>query len=128
MLGGWTQQIFYLQEYIEKPGRDIRVFVLGGEARCAIFRRSEHWVTNTARGAVVENCPLDAELRAIAERAAAAIDGPLLAVDLAEDADGRRLVLEVNHSMEFRNSIEPTGVDIAEEIVSAALAEEVLSC
>lgn len=122
-LGGWTHQTFYLQELVRKPGRDIRLFVVGGEAIAAIYRVSDHWITNTARGATTENCPVDDELAMIAARVHRAIPGEIIAIDLVEDQDGRRLVLEVNHGMEFRNSIGPTGVNIPARIV-----DELLRC
>lgn len=111
-LGGWTHRTFYLQELIDKPGRDLRIFVVGGEPVAAIRRESDHWITNTARGARTSNAPIDAELARISTAAAAAVGGGVLAVDVVEDSQRGYLVLEVNHSMEFRNSIEPTGVDI----------------
>ncbi|MCI0478106.1 MAG: RimK family alpha-L-glutamate ligase, partial [Anaerolineales bacterium] len=49
-LGSYHHSIFYIQEYIKKPGRDIRAFVIGDETVGAIYRASEHWITNTARG------------------------------------------------------------------------------
>ena len=110
---------FYL---FGKPrGRDIRAFVVAGETICAIYRSSSHWVTNTARGASVERCPVSAELQDICGHASDAVGGGVLAMDVFETEDG--LVLnEINHTMEFRNSIEPTGVDIAGRIVDYALA------
>jgi [lysine-biosynthesis-protein LysW]--L-2-aminoadipate ligase len=120
-LGSWQQQIFYMQEYVDKPGRDIRAFVVGDEVICAIYRESEHWITNTARGGRAGNCPVSAEVNEVALRAAQAVGGGILAVDLAETADGRLLVIEVNHTMEFRNSIETTGVNIPARIVDYVL-------
>lgn len=120
-LGSVAHSVFYVQEHIAKPGRDIRVFVAGDEVICAIERLSEHWVTNTARGAVTRNRPVTAELREVTLRAARAVGGGLLAVDLLEDGD-RLLVSEVNHTMEFRNSETVTGVDIATRIVDHTLA------
>jgi len=111
LLGGPEHSIFYLQRHVDKPGRDIRAFVVGDEVICAIYRESEHWVTNTARGASTRNCPVNADLRATTLRAAAAVGGGVLAVDLLEDGD-RLVVSEVNATMEFRNSIDVTGVDI----------------
>ena len=70
VLGSWQQQIFYLQAYVEKPGRDARVFVIGDEAIAGIWRTSEHWITNTARGGESSNCPVTPELDAISVRAA----------------------------------------------------------
>jgi [lysine-biosynthesis-protein LysW]--L-2-aminoadipate ligase len=111
VLGGPEHSIFYLQQHVDKPGRDIRTFVVGDEVICAIYRESEHWVTNTARGARTRNCPVDATLRDLSLRAASAVGGGVLAVDLLEDRD-RLLVSEVNATMEFKNSINVTGVDI----------------
>ncbi|QDV09197.1 Alpha-aminoadipate--LysW ligase LysX [Planctomycetes bacterium Poly30] len=111
VLGSWQHSVFYLQEYVEKPGRDARVFVVGDECIAAIWRHSEHWITNTARGGRVEAARTDGPLGEMAVRAARAVGGGILAVDLIEAADGLQ-VLEVNHSGEFRNSIAPTGVDI----------------
>jgi [lysine-biosynthesis-protein LysW]--L-2-aminoadipate ligase len=49
-LGSYQHAIFYVQEYVDKPSRDIRSFVVGDETICAIYRESSHWITNTARG------------------------------------------------------------------------------
>lgn len=111
-LGSYQHSIFYIQEYIAKPDRDIRSFVVGDETICAINRHSAHWITNTARGGSAENCPVTPELDHLSRAAAQAVGGGVVAVDLLEDANGRLLVNEVNYTMEFRNSIEPTGVDI----------------
>jgi [lysine-biosynthesis-protein LysW]--L-2-aminoadipate ligase len=113
--------VFYVQEYIAKPGRDIRAFVVGERCVAAIYRSSEHWITNTARGGRVTDCPVSAELAEVAIAAAAAVGGGVVAVDLLE-SDRGLLVNEVNHTMEFKNSIEPTGVDIPSEIVGHVLA------
>jgi [lysine-biosynthesis-protein LysW]---L-2-aminoadipate ligase len=120
-LGSYQHSIFYIQEYIAKPGRDIRAFVVGDRTICAIYRRSEHWVTNTARGAQAENCPVTPELDALCQAAARAVGGGVLAVDLLESPRGL-LVNEINATMEFRNSIAPTGVDIAGAVADYALA------
>lgn len=118
-LGGPEHKIFYVQEFVDKPGRDIRAFVVGDEVVAAIFRTSDHWITNTARGAVATNRPLDDELVEVASRAAAAVGGGVLAVDLIESERGL-LAAEVNHTMEFRNSVTTTGVDIPARIARYA--------
>ncbi|MEM8995004.1 MAG: lysine biosynthesis protein LysX [Acidobacteriota bacterium] len=122
-LGGPQHGVFYLQAYVDKPGRDLRAFVIGGETVCAIERRSEHWITNTARGAVTAGFPVDPDLDRISRAAARAVAGPdaLIAVDLFESPDGY-LVGEVNATMEFRNSIETTGVDLPARVVDHAVA------
>ncbi len=111
-LGSYQHHIHYAQEYIAKPSRDIRAFVVGDRTICAIYRTSEHWVTNTARGAVASNCPVTAELDSLCVRAAQAVGGGILAIDVLEDPQRGLLVNEINATMEFRNSIAPTGVDI----------------
>ncbi len=119
---GVNHQVFYLQEYIDKPGRDIRAFVVGDEPVCAIYRTSENWITNTARGGVASNCPLNSELVEICRRTARAMGGGLLAIDLFETANGL-VVNEVNHTMEFRNSIATTGVNIPALMVEYVLSK-----
>jgi [lysine-biosynthesis-protein LysW]---L-2-aminoadipate ligase len=111
-LGSYQHHIHYVQEHITKPQRDIRAFVVGEQTICAIYRTSEHWVTNTARGAVASNCPVTPELESLCVRAAQAVGGGILAIDVLEDPERGFLVNEINATMEFRNSIAPTGVDI----------------
>ncbi len=114
ILGGPQHHVFFVQAYVSKMGRDIRVFVAGNRAFAAIYRHSEHWITNTARGATVSGLPMNAELEELALRAAQAVGGGLLAIDLLESPNGY-LVNEINDRMEFRNSIGPTGIDLALE-------------
>ncbi|MGQ9555919.1 MAG: lysine biosynthesis protein LysX [Anaerolineae bacterium] len=123
VLGSYQHSIFYIQEYVEKRGRDIRAFVVGDETICAIYRQSEHWITNTARGGKASNCPVSDELNRLCVRAAKAVGGGVVAVDVFEDGGRGYLVNEVNHTMEFRNSIAPTGVDIPGRIVAKKHAE-----
>ncbi len=117
VLGSYHHSIFYIQEYVDKPQRDIRSFVVGDETICAIYRYSDHWITNTARGGRAENCPVTPEINRLSLAAAEAVGGGVVAVDILETGDGRMLVNEVNYTMEFRNSIKPTGVDIPAKIV-----------
>ncbi len=116
-LGTYQHSIFYVQEYIDKPDSDIRSFVVDGETICAITRSSAHWITNTARGGQSANLPVSAEIDALSIAAAEAVGGGVVAVDLLETAEGELLVNEVNYTMEFRNSIKPTGVDIPARII-----------
>jgi [lysine-biosynthesis-protein LysW]--L-2-aminoadipate ligase len=121
-LGSYQHHIFYVQEYVDKPARDIRSFVVGDETICAIYRHSDHWITNTARGGQASNCPVTPQIHELSLAAAQAVGGGALAVDLLETRDGRLLANEVNHTMEFRNSIDVTGVDIPGRIVDYVLA------
>lgn len=119
---GVNHQVFYIQQYVNKPGRDIRAFVVGREPVAAIYRSSDNWITNTARGGVASNCPLTPEIRAICEAVADAVGHGLLAIDLFESREGL-LVNEVNHTMEFRNSITTTGVNIPALMVDYVLRQ-----
>jgi len=120
-LGSYHHSIFYIQEYMEKHGRDIRSFVVGDETICAIYRTSPHWITNTARGGAATNCPVTAEVDEISVRAAKAVGGGVVAIDLFETPDGL-MVNEVNYTMEFRNSIDTTGVNIPAKVVDYVVA------
>ena len=119
-LGSFHHGAFYIQQYVEKPGRDIRSFVVGDQTICAIYRASEHWITNTARGGKASNCPITPEIDQLSRAAAAAVGGGVVAIDLMESDEGLQ-VIEVNYTMEFRNSIDTTGVDIPGKIVDYVL-------
>jgi [lysine-biosynthesis-protein LysW]--L-2-aminoadipate ligase len=121
VLGSYHHSIFYIQEYIPKPERDIRAFVIGDETVGAIYRYSPHWITNTARGGHATNCPVTPELNDMCVRAAHAVGGGVLGVDLLEDPERGLLVNEVNYTIEFRNSIDTTGVDLPGRVVDYVL-------
>ena len=122
ILGSYHHSIYYIQEYIDKPGRDIRSFVVGDETIAAIYRTSDHWITNTAQGGQASNCPVTPEVDAMSRAAAQAVGGGMLAIDLLESPDGF-LVCEVNYTMEFRNSIHTTGVDIPAKMIDYLMRE-----
>lgn len=107
-----SYQVYYLQEYVERPPRDIRTFVVGGKTVAAIYRVSTgDWRTNTARGGKAEGCKITKELDDISLRAAEAVGGLFVGVDLMESKDGL-VCHEVNNTTEFKNSVPATGVDI----------------
>jgi [lysine-biosynthesis-protein LysW]--L-2-aminoadipate ligase len=120
ILGSYHHSIFYIQEYVEKRGRDIRSFVVGDRCIAAVYRYSPHWITNTARGGKTENCPITDELHDLSVRAAKAVGGGVVAIDLFETPAGLS-VNEVNYTMEFRNSITVTGVNIPAKVVDYVL-------
>ncbi|HEY8807140.1 MAG TPA: lysine biosynthesis protein LysX [Candidatus Limnocylindria bacterium] len=121
VLGTYMHSIYYVQEYVPKPGRDIRAFVVGDETIGAIYRYSDHWITNTARGGKAAKCEVTPELNDLCVRAAKAVGGGVVAIDVLEAPEGL-LVIEVNYTMEFRNSIDTTGVNIPGRVVDYALA------
>ena len=117
-LPGPQSHLVYVQEFIAKPGRDIRAIVLGGELLGAVYRIADGIRTNVARGASTQPCQESAEITKLAVAAAAATGTDIAAVDLIEDADGRLLILEVNHRVEFSGFQQAMGdrVDVADRI------------
>ena len=120
-LGGYSHRTFYIQQYVRKPGCDIRTMVVGEEVAYAIYRWSSHWITNTARGGEARPCPLTPEIVDLSLAAAKAVGGGVVAVDLLESVDGRLMVNEVNHTPEFHGAMQATDVDIAGKIIDYVL-------
>lgn len=112
--------IIYLQELIDKPGRDIRVLVVGGVPIAAAYRYSVHWRTNVARGAQTLLCPLSDGLVKVAVGAAAAVGAEVAGVDVIEDGDGGLHALEVNAGVEFAGlqAAHEGSVDLASAIAA----------
>ena len=121
-LGSTQHQVFYVQEYIDKPGRDIRAVVIGDRVITVMYRKSEHWITNTARGGEGELCPITPEIESLCLDTAQAMGGGVLAIDLIEHSERGFLVNEVNHTMEFHTMQPLSGIDIAGEIVEYAIS------
>lgn len=120
-LGGPQHGAILIQPFVRKPGRDVRLFLTAEGAVAAVYRYSDHWITNTARNATTANCPVDEALQHIARQVIDALkndgDPLILAVDLVEDPNAGYAVNEINHTMEFRNSESPTGVSISDSII-----------
>jgi [lysine-biosynthesis-protein LysW]--L-2-aminoadipate ligase len=122
-LSGPHTQILCVQELVEKPGRDVRVIVVGGEALGATYRlAADGWRTNVALGGRSRPCPLDDDAAALAVAAAEATRAEIAGVDLLEGRDGELYVLEVNAGVEFRGFSSAVDVDVAGAIVDYATA------
>ncbi len=129
-LGHYEHKVFYVQEFVEKPGRDIRVLAVDGEPIAAMVRSSDHWITNAAKGAETDVFELDDEALDLVEKASDAVGGGLLGVDLMETGDSYT-VHEVNHTVEFKALDEAVETDVAGTVVDwleekAAAAEQEL--
>ncbi len=123
LLGPAYYKVHYIQEYVRKPLRDIRVFVIGDDVPVAIYRvNSSHWKTNTALGARAEPAPVTEELRELALRAAEAVGGGVLGIDVFEDPERGLLVNEVNANSDFKNTERVTGFNMARAIVEYAVS------
>ena len=118
--GSFHHEIYYVQEFIEKPGRDIRAYVIGDEIVAASYRTSEHWITNAAKGAVSVPCPVTPEIEQLALTSCKAVGARLAGVDLIETDQGLK-VIEINTGGEFKGLMTTTDRDIAGEIVEEAM-------
>ncbi len=121
-LPGIDSRVFVVQEFIKKPGRDIRVFVIGGAAVAAIYRTSEHWITNTARGSRAVPAEVNEELAEVAVKAAEAVGTEIAGVDVMEDPRRGYLVNEVNPVPEFKNTVRASGISLHEHIAEYVVA------
>jgi len=117
-------QIYYIQEMVERPPRDIRTVVVGDEVVAAIYRYAapDDWRTNIARGGRAEPCKLTPELEELVLKAARAVGGGVLGVDAMESPDGI-LIHEVNSTVEFKGAMMATGVDIPSKIIDYAIKQ-----
>jgi [lysine-biosynthesis-protein LysW]--L-2-aminoadipate ligase len=107
-------QVYYFEELVSRPPRDIRAIVIGDTVVAAIYRYSGpgEWKTNMALGGQAETCPLTNELEDICIKAAKAREGQIVGVDLMESKEHGLIVHEINNTTEFRNTVRVTGVDI----------------
>ena len=117
-LGHYEHKVFYIQEFVEKPGRDIRVLAVDGEPVASMTRSSDHWLTNAAKGGETAEFELDDRARELVEKASAAVGGGLLGVDLME-VGSDYTVHEVNHTVEFKALNDAVGdsVDVPNRVV-----------
>ena len=107
-------QVHFLEEFVERPPRDIRVIVIGDNVAAAIYRNSGdgNWKTNTHLGGSAETCEITNELEDICIKAKDTVYGDIVGIDLMESNDKGMVVHEINNTTEFRNVVRVTGVDI----------------
>ncbi len=115
-LGHYEHKVFYVQEFVEKPGRDIRVLATDGEPIAGMVRSSDHWITNAAKGAETDVFEPNEEAKELVQKASDAVGGGLLGIDLMETEDGYT-VHEVNHTVEFKALDGAVETDIAGTVV-----------
>jgi [lysine-biosynthesis-protein LysW]--L-2-aminoadipate ligase len=119
--GAPEDHVFYLQQFMKNPGRDIRTVCVGGDVAASIYRYAPEgdWRSNVALGGIAKPCQLDSEQRELMLKAAQAVEGEVVGVDCMEGPDGL-VVHEVNSNVEFRGAGTATGVDIAGKILDYA--------
>ncbi|MEB3780233.1 MAG: lysine biosynthesis protein LysX [Desulfurococcales archaeon] len=120
---GVDYRVYYVQEYIRKPGRDLRVFCIGDSVPAGIVRESSHWITNTARGAKSSPLKPDEELVDLTLRSCEGVGVEVGGVDIVEDPERGYLVLEVNGVPEYKNTVRVTGVDMSSLILEYLRSE-----
>jgi len=113
-------KIHYLQEYIEKPGRDIRAYYIWGDVPVAIYRVSSRWKTNTALGGRAIKASLTEEQAELVKRAAEILGGGVIGVDLIEKGE-ESLVLELNGIPQYKNVVRVTGYDLSSKIIESTI-------
>ncbi len=107
-------KVIVAQRFIQHPGHDLRVFVLGGRVLAAMRRVAETgWITNVAQGGRPERVEATAEVERLAIAAAEAVGTEAAGVDILPDLEGRYWVLEVNAVPGWKALAPTTGVDVA---------------
>jgi len=112
-------QVYYFEEFVKRPPRDIRCVVVGEKVAAAIYRYSgvNEWKTNMALGGKAEACKVTNEMENLCLRAAKTMKGEILGVDLMESDENGLLVHEVNNTTEFKNTVRVTEIDIPSLII-----------
>ncbi|MBP1357484.1 MAG: lysine biosynthesis protein LysX [Sulfolobus sp.] len=109
---------FYIQEYVNKPNRDIRVFVIGDEVPVGIYRiNDKNWRTNTALGAKAEPLKVDEELRELSLKVREVVGGFFLGIDIFEDKERGYVVDEINGVPEYKNTVRVTDFNVSEFLI-----------
>ena len=114
-------RIYYLQDMVDRPDRDIRVITVGERAVAAMYRTSDKFRTNVSTGGDPVYCDIHGEIGEIAVRAAKCVGGGILGIDMMEDARRGILVHEINNTVEFRGISKVATSDIPQEMVQYAL-------
>jgi len=120
-LEGWAYPL-YIQEYLEKPGRDIRAFVIKEKVLAAIHRiaPSGEWKTNVAQGGKTEPIELPKELEELALKAVEALGLIYAGVDILETEQGP-ILIEVNGAPSWQGLQKATGINVAESLVKSVV-------
>ncbi|MEM0504872.1 MAG: RimK family alpha-L-glutamate ligase [Sulfolobales archaeon] len=111
-------QPIYIQKYIPKPGRDIRVFVVGNEVLGGYYRYAlnGNWKTNVAQGARTEKIEkLDEEIIDMALKAVNTLKLHYAGVDIGEVGDDF-VIFEVNAAPQWSGFMSATGINPSDKI------------
>lgn len=112
-------KIYYVQEMVERPPRDIRTIVVGDRIIASVHRYAAFgdWRTNVARGGKSVPCSLTKESEELILKTARAVGGGILGIDAMEGPNGI-LIHEVNNTVEFRGAMSTGIADIPNAILN----------
>ncbi|MBA0909161.1 MAG: lysine biosynthesis protein LysX [Nitrosarchaeum sp.] len=116
-------QVHYLEEFVNRPPRDIRAIMIGDKIVAAIYRNSGNgnWKTNMALGGTAEVCKVTPEMEEMCIKAKNAVQGDIVGVDLMESNERGLVVHEVNNTTEYKNTVRVCGVDIPSLMIDYAM-------
>jgi RimK family alpha-L-glutamate ligase len=113
----FLRHVLYLQEFIPHGGRDIRIFVVGGEIVASMQRVSPSWKTNIALGAKPVPFTPSEELANLALKACEVLGCDIAGVDVIESPSNGYLLTEVNSQPGWMGLQAVTKVNVAAKIV-----------
>ena len=119
------QTIFYIQEMIKRPPRDIRCIAVGEEIVACVYRyaAADNWKTNVALGGHTEPCKVTPELEETVLKTVGVIGKGVLGIDLMERSSSEFVVHEVNGTVEFKGAQTVTPNSIASRVVDYLLSD-----
>ena len=120
---GSHDRIYYLQEMISRPPRDIRAITVGDQVIAAMYRKSQgEFKTNIALGGDPEICEITKEMEDICIKASKAVGGGILGIDLMEDEKRGLVIHEVNNTVEFKGLARVAKKNIPQEMINFAIS------
>lgn len=109
--------VIYCQEFLQSPGYDLRILVIGDALFCVKRSGNGDWRSNVARGGSAEAFEPSFEQMQIAFKACRAVGAWMAGVDLLTDSSGQNLVLEVNAVPGWKATANALDIDIARVVL-----------
>ena len=124
--GDSMQSVYYVQEMVKRPPRDIRCIAVGEEIAASVYRYapSESWKTNVALGGHTEPCKMTPQLEELLLRTVSIIGQGVLGIDVMErgETGSQEFVIhEINGTVEFKGAQAATEQSIAGRIAEYLL-------
>lgn len=120
ILGAYHHSIFFIQKYIEMPGYDIRAYVVGDQTVAAVSVLTDHWISPISDGGLVADYPVSEALNELAVRAAQAVGGGIMTVDLIQTKDAW-YVVDIGPASGLTEASKVTGVNISGHLMDYVL-------